>query len=58
MADESDGCSREQDLGAITWAGAFSQDKVGAGVTLSSLPGSAVDRSNGGPVLVFDETDE
>jgi hypothetical protein len=46
---------REDDLGAVTWHGAFSQAST---VKLSELPSSAVGRSNGGPVLVFDEDDE
>lgn len=55
---------REGDLGAITWTGAFSQNRLPGGgaagtnaVKLRDLPASQVDRGNGGPVVVFDEDD-
>ena len=43
---------REQQLGALTWTGAFSQHSLSS---LSGLPSNAVSRANGGPVLVIDE---
>ena len=45
---------RVDTLGALTWKGVFSQ--AVRGLTLGAMPSSAVDRSNGGPVAVFDET--
>eukprot|EP01044_Picomonas_judraskeda_P019669 COSAG03_NODE_4194_length_1645_cov_1.966365_1_plen_264_part_10 len=43
---------REQQLGALTWSGAFSQHSLSS---LSGLPSKAVSRANGGPVLLIDE---
>lgn len=43
---------REQDLGALTWTGAFSQHSLSS---LRSLPTRAISRANGGPVVMIDE---
>eukprot|EP01043_Picozoa_sp_COSAG02_P015082 COSAG02_NODE_634_length_19259_cov_9.871347_1_plen_412_part_00 len=43
---------REQQLGALTWSGSFSQHSLSS---LGDLRSATVSRANGGPVLVIDE---